>query len=283
MKQKPRETGKRYRLSERVLLRIPIEVRGEGVSGRPFSEKTFTLVINRHGAQINLKNSVRPGDQVSITNLQNKIACPFRVVAKATKGLGEGPEWGVECLEPEVNFWGISFPGKEAAPAKLELIDALLECSSCHFRELAQLTMEQYRALINQSPLSRDCSKCKARTEWGFGFVEAEPEEAPAAEEVTSAPAGINEKRREGRFTVKLPTRIRRQDGKEEVTGTENLSKFGVCFVSTLIMEEGERISIILGDAPGGRQKQAEARVVWRRLLEGARKAIYGVELEEGG
>jgi PilZ domain-containing protein len=283
MKQKPQETGKRHRLSERVLLRIPIEVRGEGAKGRPFSERTFTLVINRHGAQINLKNSVQPGDQVSITNLQNNIACPFRVVAKATQALGEGPEWGVECLEPEVDFWGISFPGKEAGPREPELIDALLECSSCHFRELAQLTMEQYRTLINQSPLSRDCSKCKARTEWGFGFVEAEPEEAPAAEEVTAAPSGKREKRREPRFTVKLPTRIRRQDGKEEVTSTENLSEFGVCFVSALIMEEGERISMILAGAPGRGQKKAAGRVVWRRLLEGTKKAIYGVELEEGG
>jgi len=48
------------RQSERVLLRVPIEVSGKGPDGNVFSEKAFTLVINRHGAQIRLRNALRP-------------------------------------------------------------------------------------------------------------------------------------------------------------------------------------------------------------------------------
>jgi hypothetical protein len=179
MNRNPPLAGEWKRRTQRVLLRIPIEVNGSGADGKPFTEMTFTLAINQHGAQIALQSAVRPGDQITITNLQNHISCPFRIVRQATT-LGEGPEWGIECLEPEVNFWGMSFPGKEAAQAP-ELVDALMECAKCHLREMTQLTIEQYRSLITRLSLSRDCPKCKQTTEWKFGFVEAEVEEAPGA------------------------------------------------------------------------------------------------------
>ncbi len=98
------------RQSERVLLRIPVEVQGKGADGKPFSEKTFTLVVNRNGAQIALRNSPRPDDRITISNPLKRMSCPFRVVRRVVKSLGEGPEWGVECLEPEIDLWGISFP-----------------------------------------------------------------------------------------------------------------------------------------------------------------------------
>jgi len=110
--------GEQRRRSERVLLRIPIEVRGTNPEGKPFTEKTTTLVINRHGARISLKTPVRPQDQITITNLQNAMSCPFRVVRERDQSLGEGPECGVECLSPEINFWGILFPEQAERPAK---------------------------------------------------------------------------------------------------------------------------------------------------------------------
>jgi len=104
------KTAERRRRTERVLLQIPIEVKGTDAAGRPFKEKTHTLVINRHGARIALKTSVLPEARLIITNRQSAMTCPFRVVGRTGKSLGEGPEWGVECLEPGVNFWGIFFP-----------------------------------------------------------------------------------------------------------------------------------------------------------------------------
>ena len=192
--------------------------------------------------------------------------------------LAEGPEWGVECLEPEVNFWGMSFPGKDAAQAP-ELVDALMECAKCHLREMAQLKIEQYRSLITQLSLARDCPKCKEMTEWKFGFVEAEVEEAPRALQIAATLP--SEKRRANRFTIRLPVLIRLQNGREEVTGTENLSKFGVCFISTLDMREAEHIQITLPQGSSGSQKGIEARVGWRRTIEGTNRMIYGIELEE--
>ncbi len=282
--QAPPKADERQRRSERVLLRIPIEVEGAGADEQPFKEKTFTLVINRHGARVSLKHALRPGDRLTIRNLQTKMACPFRVVGRTSDSLGEGPEWGVECLEPEVNFWGIDFPSKASAPPVQEMIDALLECSKCGFRELAQLTLDQYRTLIDQSSLRRHCTECDALTEWSFGFVEAEPEPPPAqqAPSPQPSPSGENAERRvTKRLTVKLPVRVRLEDGREEITRTENLSKAGVCFVSGLALKEGDTLQLTVGYAPGSHEAEVRARVVWRKELEGMNRALYGVRLKE--
>lgn len=278
------KTAERRRRTERVLLQIPIEVKGTDAAGRPFKEKTHTLVINRHGARIALKTSVLPEARLIITNRQSAMTCPFRVVGRTGKSLGEGPEWGVECLEPGVNFWGIFFPEKVAVQAEQELIDALIECGVCSFRELAQLTLDEYRSIITQGTLRRDCPECGGVTEWRFGFAEGEPEEAepvrPSAPRVAPTADGT-ERRRAKRLTIKLPVRVRLQDGSQEVARTENLSKTGVCFISSLMIRPQDRVFLTVGYTPGGEQEEVAARLVWRRELEGGGKALYGVRLEE--
>lgn len=279
------KTEERRRRTERVLLRIPIEVKGTDVDGQAFTEKTHTLVINRHGARIALKAPVRPEARVTIINRQSAMACPFRVVGRTGTSLGEGPEWGVECLEPGVNFWGISFPDKVAARLEQQQIDALVECAACSFRELAQLTPDEYRCVITQGAVQRGCPECGGVTEWRFGLAEAEPEEAvptqPSARAATSPAAVGAERRRAKRLTVKLPVRIRLQDGSEEVARTENLSKTGVCFSSSLMIRPQDGILLTVGFTPGGTQEEVSARVVWRREIEGDGKALYGVRLED--
>lgn len=285
MAQKAPAKVEETRRTERVLLKIPIQVRGKQADGTPFKENSSTLVINRDGARIGLKSSLRPGDQVTIKNLQNELSCPFRVVGRTSKSLGEGPEWGVECLEPEVKFWGIHFPDKATTPAAQELIDALLECSSCHFRELAQLTPEQYRSLVSQSSIVRKCGQCARETAWVFGFADAEAEEAGAPQlaptAASPAPDVAREQRRAKRLTVKVPVRVRSAQGLEELTRSENLSASGVCFISRLIMKQGDHLRITVGYAPGGSEAELPARVVWRRVLEGVDKACYGVHIVE--
>lgn len=162
------EEGRRR--SERVLLQIPIEVKGTDAEGKPFTERTHMLVINRHGARIALKTPLRPESRITIVNRQRTMSCPFRVVGRTGKSLGRGPEWGVECLEPGVNFWGICFPETAQARSEQEAVDALVECAACHFRELAQLTLEEYRAAISQGSVQRDCPECGVVRGWGSGL-----------------------------------------------------------------------------------------------------------------
>jgi hypothetical protein len=260
------------RQSERVLVKVPIEVRGAGE--KSFREKTFTLIISRYGAQIGLRHPLHSDDRVTVTNLRNNVSCPFRVVARIGKPLGEKPEWGVECLEPDVDLWGISFPENNQRQAVQEWVDALMECSRCRFRGLVRLTGEEYRLLVTRLSLSRHCGMCKEMTDWQFGFVEAEAEAVPTRR-------GSPENRRAKRVTVNFPGRIRLQDGREETIHVEDLSTFGVRLISTLRMKEAQRLRITIGRATDGNLKEVEGRVVWRKPLEGTERAIYGLELKE--
>jgi len=283
----PPLTGVQKRRSERVLLRIPIEVKGVDATGRAFKEATTTLVINRNGARISLKHTLLADARITITNLQTEISCPFRVVGMAGQTHGEGPVCSVECLKEKLNFWGIIFPEKVtargAAPAEQELIDALVECAVCHPRELAQLTMEQYRAMSERSSLNRNCTKCGTSTEWKFGFVESDRGKVPASSNVPKAGAssGTRDHRAAKRITVKLPVRIRTPDGSGEITQTENLSKTGICFISNRKMPVGEVISITVGYEPGKNESEVSARVVWARPQEGTSRTVYGVHLND--
>jgi len=273
----PTQVERLKRRTERILLRIPIEVKGAVRGGKAFQESTYTLAINRHGARIALNHEVHSEARLTITNLQNRMSCPFRVVGRAGKRTGEQAEWGVECLKPEVNFWGIFFPLKADTPTAEELIDALLECSRCHSRELAQLTLDDYQTMTNRASLPRACTTCKARTEWTFGFIEGDLREtfAPPTVPWTAAPARIIERRRAKCVAVKLPVRLRL----EEIGQTENLSHSGVCFSSNLIMKVGDLVMVTVGYEPGGRNKEIPGRVVWRQQIEGSPRALYGVQL----
>ncbi|MGD0921552.1 MAG: PilZ domain-containing protein [Terriglobia bacterium] len=274
----------RKRRSERVLLQIPIEVKGTDAEGKPFTERTHTVTINRHGARIALKTPVQAEGRITIVNQRSGRSCPFRVVGRTGKSLGGGPEWGVECLGPGVNFWGISFPEKVPAPSEQEAVVGLVECAVCRFRELAQLTLDEYRLIISQGSMQRDCPECGVVTGWAFGFVEDEAEESAPGQrrgDAQVAAARGAERRRAKRVTIKLPVRIRLQDGSEEVARTEDLSKTGVCFVSSLTLRPQERILLSVGYTPAGSEKEIPARVVWRREMEGGGKALYGACLEK--
>jgi hypothetical protein len=50
------------RRSARPLVKIPIRVEGKDREGKPFSETTYTLTINRYGARITLKSPLRLRD-----------------------------------------------------------------------------------------------------------------------------------------------------------------------------------------------------------------------------
>lgn len=275
------------RHSERVLLRIPIEVKGKDAAGKIFREVTSTLVINRDGARITLKQPVKADDRLTITNLISQTSCPFRVVVSAGQSIGEGPECGVECLERNLGFWGIEFPDKSgskgAKASEQEIVDALIECSVCHFRELAQLRMGQFRMISDRSSLTRPCIKCSAGTEWRFSSADGVEGKAASVTDLSQekASSGGAERRRAKRMTVKLPVRIRLINGREEVTRTENLSKTGVCFISQETMTVGQAINLTVGYEPGKNEAEITARVMWCHPVGDTSRTVYGVHLEE--
>ncbi len=270
------------RRTERVLIQIPIEVAGSDAEGRAFRETTRTVVINRDGARIALRHVTRVGAQISIKNLQSQKTSSFRVVDRVQKTIGLDPEWGVACLDPRADFWGILFPDKPAEQVPPEAVDVLLECTVCRTRELARLPLQSYRKLVEKSLISLKCARCLDTTDWRLCFIEDEEGAmgAPAkAEKTRLRPAGI-ERRRAKRLTAKLPLRLRKAGNVEEITRTENLSKTGVCFYSKHQIMAGEEIHLTVGYTPGSPENELRARVVWGRAVGGDEQFLYGAELE---
>jgi PilZ domain len=273
----PPADGRIKRRSERVLLQVPIAVKGTDKDGKTFREETRTIVINRNGARISLNSAVRDNDRITIKNLHNQLSCPFRIVTQVLNTLSGQPEWGVECLSPEINFWGIVFPERTPLGSQGETVDALLECRTCKSRELARLTMPDYRTMVAQSCMTRYCPHCDDSTEWEFGFVEEEAKKADQA----AAPSDA-ERRRAKRVTVKLPLRLRLPNGQEEITRTENLSKTGVCFYSGMDLAQGETFQLNVDASLESKGQELTARVVWRRAAGGEDHFLYGVRLLDG-
>jgi hypothetical protein len=272
------------RRSERALLRIPIRVEGKDAAGDAFDETTYTLVVNQSGGLIVVAHLLQPGAVIKITNLNNQVSCFFQVVMRAARSLSGTPEWGVKCLDPEVEIWGVHFPSRTDEPGEASLIHVLLECCECSSREMAPLTVEQYRRLVSHSTLPRPCPECDFPRDWRFAVIDIGPDRPapglPAASISELASQREAERRQEKRLAVKLPLGIRLPEGDEETSTTENISKSGLCFACDLELQVGERIYVRVGLDSPEEQRDIPARIMWRRPAQDKGRAFYGARLE---
>jgi hypothetical protein len=277
--------GTSARRSERVLLRIPIRVVGNDTHGNAFDETTYTLVVNRSGALIAVAHLLHPGAVIKITNIKSQISCSFVVVMRAAGSMSGTPEWGVKCLAPEMEIWGVHFPDRSEEPAETDLTHVLLECRKCSSREMAALTVEQYRRLEAQSRLSRLCPECGVIRDWKFVVTEAGLGGISPSLPVRSA-SGLTsrheaDRRRDQTLAVKLPLEIKLPDGSGETTRTENISESSLCFACDLEMQIGDRLNVSVGLDPPAEKRDIPARIMWRSPAQGKGRAFYGAMLEK--
>jgi len=242
--------------------------------------------VNRNGGLIVVSHPLEQGAVVRITNIRSQVSCSFEVVMRATSSLSGNPEWGVKCLEPDLEIWGVHFPTRKEDPSHASLVHVLLECQGCFSREMAGLTVRQYHELQARSYLSRPCRKCGPVADWKFASVEVVLEEtslgrpAPTASGLT--PHSQVERRGDKRLAVKLPLGVRLPDGREETTTTENISKSGLCFACSLQIQIGDTAYVSVGLDPPAEQRDIPARIMWRRPAQGKGRAFYGAKLESG-
>ena len=97
------------RRSQRILLAIPVRVSGKRANGSSFVEHAKTLIVNAHGALLQLEEPVREGQALSVRNVITGEETPCKVVdlSPGTNGVGEV---GVEFAQPNPRFWRVSFP-----------------------------------------------------------------------------------------------------------------------------------------------------------------------------
>jgi PilZ domain len=103
------------RRSQRVLMKLPVRVSGQGSGGSSFEEDTHTLAISAHGALVAIAGAVYRGQRFTLSNAQTKAALEC-VVVHVDKSPGERTQVGVEFMLPNQTFWRVAFPPKDWTP-----------------------------------------------------------------------------------------------------------------------------------------------------------------------
>jgi hypothetical protein len=102
-------TGRR---SQRLFLQIRIVVEGKTAGKPAFEEKTRTIVVNAHGALVELGMSVEKGQTLTIKNSQTNESQESTVKHVSA---GEAGKFNValEFTVPNPNFWSVNFPPED--------------------------------------------------------------------------------------------------------------------------------------------------------------------------
>lgn len=97
------------RRSERVLLRMSVEVLAEDEERNQIQEEAQTQVVNAHGGLLRMKAHLHVGQAFLLRNPRNHMETGCRVVRTEEEGM-EFYRIAFEFDRPASNFWPIVFP-----------------------------------------------------------------------------------------------------------------------------------------------------------------------------
>ena len=105
------DTSAGRRRSQRLFLQVRIIVEGTLPNKSPFSEDTHTIIVNAHGALVEMGTSLDQGQIVTMRNVRTSenIECTVKLVTRAAGGKYST---AFEFTNPNPGFWRISFPPK---------------------------------------------------------------------------------------------------------------------------------------------------------------------------
>ena len=271
-------TKSERRRSDRVMLTIPLAVRGTDSRGRTFEAEGRSVSLNRHGLLIQMSQALRVGQVVRVSNELGHREADFRVVGPVTPPLEGVGEWALESLEPDTDIWGIKFP----PPPEGESEDArgLLECRGCQTVALRRISPMQTEVLATSGLLSMRCDTCGTETPWGYAekFLAMD---APADEAQMFAEASGADRRKHPRVSLQLPILIRDFYGGAEIGRSENISKTGLCFASDVLYHVGQGLRVVCPYEPSSHQIEIPARIVRSTSFKGRHRRLYGVRFED--
>ncbi len=159
------------RSSARLLLRVPIVIKGTDAKGKTFSEETHTVVINRAGAKIVTSQLLAPDSRIQVSVPKLKRQCLARVVWWSEKK-GEKNEAGIDFDDKSGDFWDVQFPkedqvrgsappskeqaesgSREPVPAKLpEVIREMVQSAVAgHVSQALEQLGNQMQALVERT------------------------------------------------------------------------------------------------------------------------------------
>ena len=97
------------RRSARVLMDVPIVVRGQSTNQQAFREETFTVTVSAHGALLMLASDVVLGQKIVVINPLNKDEREGRIAYRGPLHAGLS-QVAVEFTQPSPEFWPLSAP-----------------------------------------------------------------------------------------------------------------------------------------------------------------------------
>ncbi len=100
------------RRSARVLLSVPVTVKGTLSDGKTFEEDARTLVVNAHGALLSLNSPLRAGQALVLTHKLTHGDIECRVVYVGNPQAGKA-QVGIEFVKAAPGFWQIDFPPED--------------------------------------------------------------------------------------------------------------------------------------------------------------------------
>lgn len=97
------------RRSERILLDVPLIVRGELGDKRTFREDTFTVTLSAHGALVMLETRVAVGQKIVVMNPKNWDEREAKVAYFGQPHAGLA-QVAFEFNRPAPEFWALDSP-----------------------------------------------------------------------------------------------------------------------------------------------------------------------------
>ncbi|HEX2710940.1 MAG TPA: hypothetical protein VHM88_01775 [Candidatus Acidoferrales bacterium] len=96
-----------HRRSQRLLLDVPVIIRGESAREQSFQEETFTIVVSAHGALVVLAAKVVLGQRLLLTNPKTGDEREGRVASLGSP-YGGLTQVGIAFTRPAPEFWPLS-------------------------------------------------------------------------------------------------------------------------------------------------------------------------------
>lgn len=101
------------RRGERVLIRVPVHIKGVAEDGSAVLEPAEAVVVSRYGALLRTSTRLKKGSPLAVTNGFSKETEEFHVVWASEKQTDGGWDTGIEAKNPREDFWGIRFPPRD--------------------------------------------------------------------------------------------------------------------------------------------------------------------------
>ena len=261
--------GRPGRRSDRISLGLRIRVSGHSGLKQEFATTTRTVLVSRHGAKIILEHDQVPSGELSIGCLNTNKEADARLVGFMGEE-PEGPSYGVEFLDQEINLWDIVFPPLEESGKAVAR--TLLRCRECGTTELAYLNETEAIIFQFRDYVPRPCAVCHDLTLWEQMVWQRE---WPLTMNKTPEPE--RHARRQSRFDVPFTACIRSRKFGTEVVPTRNISRGGINFKSVRQYETGDRVEVAVPYAHNSGNIFVPARIAYHQPGREQRLHQYGV------